>query len=410
MPTLSPIHDFDFLEGTWRSRQRRLKRRLAGCDEWETFSATARMQRLPGGVANVDTMEAEAWRPGWVGLSLRVFDVATGRWSIYWHTNERGSLDAASGRLAPPVVGRFDGDEGLFLGDDVFEGRPIRVRYRWLRLGAGRARWEQAFSADGGALWETNWVMDFEREPGASAAPAERPAADIACELVELRRYTLHPGARDTLIELFDREFVESQEAVGMAVMGQFREPAAPDRFVWLRGFPGMAARRESLAAFYGGPVWQRHRDAANATMIDSDDVHLLRPAWPGAGLAMAGRRRAAGPVRMALPGGVHIAVFPLHEPASDDLLHACRERLAAGLQRAGAEVLGWYVSEEAPNDFPRLPVHTGRPVLVGVVRVDDPAADGDVWRGVQAGLQRWLARAPEIHRLVPTARSALHG
>jgi quinol monooxygenase YgiN len=88
----------------------------------------------------------------------------------------------------------------------------------------------------------------------------------------------LHPGRRDELIALFDREFVETQEAVGMTVLGQFRDLDDPDRFVWLRSFADMAARKEALTRFYGGPVWRAHRERANATMIDSDDVLLLRP------------------------------------------------------------------------------------------------------------------------------------
>jgi hypothetical protein len=78
-------------------------------------------------------------------MSVRVFNPATNLWSIYWVTNEGGGIDAASGWLEPPVVGRFDGDEGVFEGDDQFEGRPIRVRFRWTCQGPDA---EQAFSAD----------------------------------------------------------------------------------------------------------------------------------------------------------------------------------------------------------------------------------------------------------------------
>ncbi|AUG79714.1 nipsnap superfamily protein [Kitasatospora sp. MMS16-BH015] len=95
--------------------------------------------------------------------------------------------------------------------------------------------------------------------------------------VVELRRYTLRPGQRDTLIELFEREFVAGQEAVGIRVGGRFREVDDPDRFVWLRAFPDMEARRRALEAFYYGPVWREHREVANGTMLDSDDVLLLR-------------------------------------------------------------------------------------------------------------------------------------
>ena len=92
----------------------------------------------------------------------------------------------------------------------------------------------------------------------------------IVHPVVELRRYRLHPGRRDELIELFDRELVETQEATGMQVVGQFRDLDRPDQFVWLRAFASMGARRRSLEAFYGGPVWARHGLAAASTMIDS--------------------------------------------------------------------------------------------------------------------------------------------
>src|SRR6478672_4727400 len=99
------------------------------------------------------------------------------------------------------------------------------------------------------------------------------------CPVLELRQYTLKPGQRDTLIDLFERHFVESQEAAGMTLVGQFRDRRRPDRFVWLRGFPDMEHRHQALEAFYGGPVWSAHRSAANGTMVDSSDVLLLRPA-----------------------------------------------------------------------------------------------------------------------------------
>src|ERR687892_2319959 len=113
--------------------------------------------------------------------------------------------------------------------------------------------------------------------------------------VIELRQYELHPGRREELIELFDGELIEPQEACGMRVIGQFRDLDRPDRFVWLRGFSDMASRRESLEAFYGGPVWRAHKDAANATMIDSDDVLLLRPVNTTSGFDDAPPRPAVG-------------------------------------------------------------------------------------------------------------------
>jgi hypothetical protein len=244
------------------------------------------------------------------------------------------------------------------------------------------------------------------------APPEVEPlAADLGCDLVELRQYTLHPGQRDVLIDLFEREFIETQEAAGMSVMGQFRDLDADDRFVWLRGFADAATRATSLAAFYDGPVWQAHRDAANATMIDSDDVLLLQP-WPGAGITMQGRRRAAGMVRMALPGCVGAALFPLRERASAELLPRGRELIAAALQAAGGRLLGCYVTHNAPNNFPRLPVREGEHRLVVFSLFDERAAlDHFVSAACEgpSALDPWLSGPCRCLRLVPTARSALH-
>jgi hypothetical protein len=238
--------------------------------------------------------------------------------------------------------------------------------------------------------------MSSSSEPAAPAAPD--------CRVVELRQYTLHPGQRDRLIALFDSEFVESQEALGMAVLGQFRDLDDADRFVWLRGFCDMAARGAALPAFYGGPVWAAHRNAANATMLDSDDVLLLRPAWDGAALSVPTQPRAPRG-ETALPAGVlHALVLHLKAPAVPELLSACR-----ALPAAGARVLAWYASEAAPNNFPRLPVREGEPVLLGLALFDD-APVGEGWaRATDAQLQPWLARPSQHLRLAPTARSALH-
>jgi quinol monooxygenase YgiN len=230
-----------------------------------------------------------------------------------------------------------------------------------------------------------------------SAMPPTHP------QIVELRQYTLHPHRRDALIDLFDREFVESQEAEGISVMGQFRDLDNPDRFVWLRGFADMASRARGLQGFYGGPVWAAHRDAANATMIDSDDVLLLRPAWHGAGLAHDPSRRTghAG-------GIVDITVFTLNDAASPALLDVCRERMTSTLRAEGALAQGWYVTEGSPNNFPRLPVREGEHVLVGVAVFEEPVERG--WQpDVAPALSPWLKEPPHSLKLAPTARSAIH-
>lgn len=213
--------------------------------------------------------------------------------------------------------------------------------------------------------------------------------------IVELRQYTLRPGRRDELIDLFDAKLVESQEAEGMAVIGQFRDLDRPDRFVWLRGFPSMDERRASLEAFYTGPVWREHREAANATMLETDDVLLLRPATPDSAFALDGSTRGADAGGDG-PGFVAVAILDLDGGDPRELV----EHTVVPWVAESGSILGYFVTEPSPNTFPALPVREGENVLVSVAGYADTPA-----------LERASRRAPgKLLRLAPTSRSLLHG
>ncbi|MFZ5549466.1 MAG: NIPSNAP family protein [Pseudomonadota bacterium] len=211
--------------------------------------------------------------------------------------------------------------------------------------------------------------------------------------VIELRRYLMNPGRRDDLVALFEREFIETQEAAGLQVLGIFTEPHEPDRFTWLRGFADMATRAAGLQAFYGGPVWQAHRETANATMADSDDVLLLRPSPGLPGLAAAARPAAPRPWRAV--------VLPLAEPAHTALRHVVATQWLPALERAGAESVAVFETEPAENNFPRLPVRSDGPVLV----VTAAWPSGLPVPGL-ADLAPWMRAAPQVLELSPTARS----
>jgi hypothetical protein len=232
-------------------------------------------------------------------------------------------------------------------------------------------------------------------------------------EVLELRQYTLRPGKRDVLIDLFDRELVEPQEAAGMRVYGQFRDLDDDDRFVWLRGFPTMAARGESLRAFYGGPVWQRHRDAANATMIDSDDVLLLRPATDDAGFDLSGPRPDADTTSL-----VTVTIYHLPPGAGDEFTELFVRDVRPLLADTGAEPLACLRTEPSENDFPALPVREGENVFAWVAAFGDQDAHLE-HIGLLGRSRRWthdvlplitkhLERGPEQLHLTPTKRSLL--
>jgi hypothetical protein len=152
------VHDFDFLIGDWDVRHRKLKHRLADSDEWLDFAGVTAMRRLGHGVGNLDENWLEDPAGGYGALTVRYLD-RTGLWSIYW-------IDSRHPQMDPAMRGRFEQGIGTFHAEDVFEGKPIRVRFVWTPLTATSARWEQAFSPDGGATWEVNWIMDFSRQAG----------------------------------------------------------------------------------------------------------------------------------------------------------------------------------------------------------------------------------------------------
>ena len=237
---------------------------------------------------------------------------------------------------------------------------------------------------------------------------------------MELRQYTLHQDMRDTLIELFDKEFVESQEAVGMKIVGQFRDINDPSRFVWLRGFRDMPSRATALKSFYGGPVWKAHRKAANATMIDSDNVLLLRPARPTSGFSLENSQRPALG-SSEIPKGLIVAtIYYFTAPSEVGFADFFERSMKPMLRDSGASILACFVTENSANTFPALPVREDERVFAWFSRFRDEATYEDhasalarsgSWRDVGSKeLTRRLKRPPEVLKLSPTARSQLRG
>lgn len=229
--------------------------------------------------------------------------------------------------------------------------------------------------------------------------------------VIELRQYTLKPRQRDVLIGLFEREFIESQEDLGMTLYGTFRDADDPDRFVWLRGFADMKSRAASLAAFYSGPVWKDHREAANATIVDSDNVLLLRPAWNGSGIE---RDETRAPHHAAEPasGFVVAAICHFDTPASDAFVTAFRDIALSRCEAARGKIVAALVTEPGANTFPALPVREDENVFVWFTLFADVESGR---RGARAEilpreLRAQLAKPVECLRLLPTSRSRLHG
>lgn len=143
--------DFDFEFGSWKTQVRRLAKPLSGSQTWVTYSGTTVVRPLLGGHANVAELDIRGESGRIAGVSLRLYEPATGQWSLNYASLRDGALTA-------PVVGRFRDGRGEFHGIDSLDGRPIRVRFVISDVTSDGARFEQAYSADDGKTWEVNWI------------------------------------------------------------------------------------------------------------------------------------------------------------------------------------------------------------------------------------------------------------
>ena len=242
----------------------------------------------------------------------------------------------------------------------------------------------------------------------------------IYSPIVELRMYALHPGRRDDLIRLFERQFIESQEAVGMHIIGQFYDLDDPNRFIWVRGFNDMQARAESLQAFYGGPVWKAHREAANATMIDSDNVLLLRLPSGNRGFSFKSPSRPGLSSISKQSGFVAVTIYYFEKPVTSGFTSYFENTIQPVAMQTGANVLAHFITEDSLNTFPQLPVREGVHAFVWFAGFHDADSYKDYltrlrdckpWKEeIEPKLTEQLQGKPEILRLTPTPRSRLTG
>lgn len=159
-PMTDHSHDFDFLIGKWKVHHRRLNGRLVGSHDWVEFEGTSELWMTMDGNGTVDDNYLALPSGPYRAVGIRGYDPKTQTWAIWWldgrKPHEMGE---------PPVIGNFNFKNGVgtFEGDDVNNGRPVKVRYIWSKITKHSAHWEQALSPDSGKTWETNWQMQFTR-------------------------------------------------------------------------------------------------------------------------------------------------------------------------------------------------------------------------------------------------------
>jgi len=145
--------DFDFEIGTWTTSVRVLRNPLSGATpDWAEYKGASVVKPLLDRRANFVELSVAGAKGKIEGGSLRLYNPQTRQWSLNFASLRNGMLTA-------PVYGGFDGKgRGVFYGQDNIDGRVIMVRFVITLVSPSEAHFDQAFSADGGATWETNWV------------------------------------------------------------------------------------------------------------------------------------------------------------------------------------------------------------------------------------------------------------
>lgn len=155
----SSKHDFDFYEGKWNIKNKRLNERLSNCTEWTEFEAYQEMKIILQGTGNTDDFLTEFEGKPFEGRTIRLFNPQTKLWSMYW-------TDSESGVLQPPTVGSFENGIGKFYCKDIFKDQKIIVEFLWDKTNVDNPIWSQAFSIDEGRTWEVNWYMYMSKNLG----------------------------------------------------------------------------------------------------------------------------------------------------------------------------------------------------------------------------------------------------
>lgn len=143
--------DFDFEIGTWKTHLKRRLRPLTGSNEWVEYQGTSVVAKVLNGKANLVELDVTGPAGRIEGMSLRLYNPDARQWSLNFS-------NAAGGTLSPPVIGEFKNGRGEFYGADTLRGRAILVRFVIYDVKPGSAKFEQAFSDDGGKTWEVNWI------------------------------------------------------------------------------------------------------------------------------------------------------------------------------------------------------------------------------------------------------------
>jgi hypothetical protein len=158
-------HDFDFNLGVWKTHVARLVQPLSRSKNWANYDGTSVVRPFWHGKASVFELEVTGPAGRIEGVGVRLYNPQTRQWSLNWASSRTAAFQQ------PPTLGAFRDGRGEFTDHETYDGKPITVRNRFLDIAVDSSRFEQAFSADNGRTWQTNWIMTFARKKNSAASP-----------------------------------------------------------------------------------------------------------------------------------------------------------------------------------------------------------------------------------------------
>ena len=172
-----------------------------------------------------------------------------------------------------------------------------------------------------------------------------------------------------------------------------------------------MPSRQAALEAFYGSDGWKAQREAVNETLVDYENVLLLRPARHGSGFE--DRVRPPQDAGERRPSIVAVTICSSNAPVSDQVVDFFYDRLEPELAAAGSTLAATLVTDPSENNFPPLGIREGENVFVWVASFPDVAGyealdHSPRWHELVGALRGQLGGPLETLRLIPAARSEL--
>lgn len=412
-PARDGSHDFDFLPGTWQLVPN-------NPEGGPSLLGRALVRRSDDGAL---TMEWNATQNGSSGRGVREdqfsgsmtmsYDSASAQWTI--RESETGST-----AVATSAIGHFENGMGSFYGRRTDVGRTVLVRLTWAIWGLGRARFERAFSADGGTSWETNRILQLSLESTGSARRSVLHAT--CCQRLEVAWYSVPEGKEQNLVDLFHREAFATGDSVPVQDAALLRSLDQPATFALMRGFEWSNAPRD----FYEGPLWGAHRAVIQHAGIRVDSVYELRPELRRPGFVLGDRPSASSPSRA--PGIVVATVFRLdwRNPGYHYFPAYFVQYIAPRIMATGARLLAAFATDDwqladwtgqaMATTVPSRPVPHQRLAFVAFTwfadtvayaRHREALARDAFWREtIMPELDRFIASPLSTWRVVPVGRS----